>query len=305
MKKLSMAIAVIVVLALIGTAAYAVLVYDDNKADDNKNNNNQNQPQQDQNKTVVAPVETDNKNITLSVKYPGQGVGGYSYSTHQTYTFELTVDSNGWAGKSNIMIFGERSDGGIDTGCMNVSVNGNTIQTTKNYVEPENVLSAMVKNVSVSNGSSQNIPVEVTFNRVGTFTVTFQAFDEKGNPVSAPLRCSGLSVPESGKIGLSVNEHSAKDVSGKKYTEIKADVVNNTNVRVTINASDFYLVNGSKSIQADSELSSPASRMLDFSGNSSGNDKMEADLYFDYSGSLAGYHLEYRGAYGADNAPLN
>ena len=294
---------IIVALALVGAAAYAVLVYDDNKADDNKSNSNQNQPEQ--NKTVVAPVETDNKSLTLSVKYPGQGVGGYSYSTHQTYTFELTIDSNGWAGKSNIMIFGERSDGGIDTGCMSVSVNGNTIQTTKNYVEPENVLSAMVKNVNMSNGGSQNIPVEVTFNRVGTFTVTFQAFDEKGNPVSAPLKCSGLNVPESGKVGLSVNEHSIKDVNGKKYTEIKAEVVNNTNVRVTINASDFYLVNGSKSIQADSGLSNPESRMLNFSGDSSSNDKMEIDLYFDYSGSLAGYHLEYRGAYGADNVPLN
>lgn len=303
MKKFSMAIVIIVALALVGAAAYAVLVYDDNKADDSKNNSNQNQPEQ--NKTVVAPVETDNKSLTLSVKYPGQGVGGYSYSTHQTYTFELTVDSNGWAGKSNIMIFGERSDGGIDTGCMSVSVNGNTIQTTKNYVEPENVLSAMVKNVNMSNGGSQNIPVEVTFNRVGTFTVTFQAFDEKGNPVSAPLKCSGLNVPESGKVGLSVNEHSIKDVNGKKYTEIKAEVVNNTNVRVTINASDFYLVNGSKSIQADSGLSNPESRILDFSGDPSRNDKMEIDLYFDYSGSLAGYHLEYRGAYGADNVPLN
>ena len=305
MKKFSMAIVIIVALALIGAAAYAVLVYDDNKADDNKNNNNNNQPQQDQNKTVVAPVETDNKNITLSVKYPGQGVGGYSYPTNHTYTLELAVDSNGWAGKSNIMIFGERSDGGIDTGCMSVSVNGNNIQTTKNYVEPENVLSAMIKNISISNGSSQNIPVDVTFNRVGTFTITFQAFDEKGNPVSAPLRCSGLNVPESGKIGLSVNEHSIKDVNGKKYTEVKAGVVNNTNVRVTINASDFYLVNGSKSIQADSGLSSPESRILNFSGDSSGNDKMEVDLYFDYSGSLTGYHLEYRGAYAADNAPLN
>ena len=163
----------------------------------------------------------------------------------------------------------------------------------------------MVKNVNMSNGGSQNIPVEVTFNRVGTFTVTFQAFDEKGNPMSAPLKCSGLNVPESGKVGLSINEHSIKDVNGKKYTEIKAEVVNNTNVRVTINASDFYLVNGSKSVQADSGLSNPESRMLNFSGDSSRNDKMEIDLYFDYSGSLAGYHLEYRGAYGADNVPLN
>lgn len=302
MKKLSTAIVIILAIVLIGAVAYAVLASEGDNAEGDKENNQQNPS--DPNKTVVAPVNSDNKNLTLSVKYPGQGVGGYNYATHQTYTFDLTVDSNGWAGKSNIMIFGERSDGGIDTGCMNVSINGNSIQTAKNYVEPENVLSAIIKNINISNGGSQQIPVEVSFNRIGDFTITFQAFDEKGNPLSAPLKCSGLNVPESGKIGLNVNESSVKERDGKKYTEVKADVTNQTNVRVTINASDFYLSNGSKVIQADAGLSTPDSRTLNFNGDSSGNDKMQIDLYFDYSGSLSGYHLEYRGAYDADNAPL-
>lgn len=301
MKKLSTAIVIILAIVLVAAVAYAVVMSQEDHTDQNADDNQQNPPAQ--NKTVVAPVNSDNRSLTLSVKYPGQGVGGYNYATHQTYTFDLTIDSNGWAGKSNIMIFGERSDGGIDTGCLNVAVNGNNIQTAKNYVEPENVLSAIIKNVSLSNNSSQQLPVEVSFNRVGNFTITFQAFDEKGNPLSAPLRCSGLEVPENGNIEFKVVESTVTETDGKKYTKIKTDVTNQTNVRVTINAADFYLTNGSKTIAAN-ELSSPNSQTLNFGGDAEGHNKMRIDLYFDYSGSLSGYWLEYKGAYAADKIPL-
>jgi hypothetical protein len=298
MKKTVIA-AIAVVIILLAAGAYVALSMntpnvggDDDGSDNNDNDDNQNDNDNDNvtdtnNNTqtlntidlgdrtmdITFPVSlgaTEPK-VDLAVSYPGQNDDGYTYNRAQTYRFQITSDpATGYSGDVLIRMFAELTDPVDEIDPQNLIVTNATGRvlewTTDTRIgEYTNhiVLSGDLGAFRTNGNATDNRTFDVTFNYVGNFTLTFQAFDlNTSATLSAPTETDPLYVPIKGSLMVSATSGEWRTNANGTFFVVLVNITNNWNIRHTVYASDLYVSNQTIEVSANDTATSFDSQQL-------------------------------------------
>lgn len=252
-------IALALAIVMVGAGTWALLPGEgtndpapggDDDDDDEQNGNDP--PKDDDNGTVALvphPVDIDpgEAKLSLSLSFPGQGEEGTEYLWDQPYDFVLTTASDGWAGRAVVKVFAEKS-GEIGPKCLVAVLDGSgaPIEWHLNEVHGNNHVSGDAF-VWMANGTAERTDhLWVTFNRTGTFLLTFQAFEAaSGAPLSVAVGSGPCEVPVTGGLAIrALGGGEWRTVDNVTYFAVLLNVTNGWNIRYTVDARYLVLSDG-------------------------------------------------------------
>jgi hypothetical protein len=244
---------------------------------------------------VVQPVDlaAGQEKLALAVDYPGEGYEGlFNYTWETPYHFMLNTTSvSDWNGKVLIKVFAERTDQ-IGTHCLFVQDGNRNVTWWLNPVNGTNMLVGDLATWDKQGGDVHNTDLQITFNRTGSFNLTFQAFDpDSGDTLSQPVTVGPLHVPQSGGLQVrSVGKAEYKTVDNQTYLAVVVNVTNGWNVRYPVNSSNLVLLNGTNPVYVDRTLTTFGDQSLEMG---TGTTQFTA-FYSGVSGDINQYRLQYR-----------
>ena len=278
-KGKMIAVIVIVVAVLVVAVTAGVMMSGSNQANVSQTNNggnggngNGSNTTSNLSFTVKDPtgVNSSAAKVSLSANYDGSGASGYAYKLNNPYNLSITAKSLGnFSGNAVIFVFAQKSNTtGIGTGSIKMtSSNGTVVNWTAGAYNGTSMIIGHTDIFSLNSSTSSNMTAyHVSFNNVGTFNLTFQAFDAStGKPLSAPLNATGLNVPVTGTLKITnPSAGNNTNISGTQYRVLLISITNKMNVPYMINASYLMLSNGVEStgvatdqMQFSSEQPSP------------------------------------------------
>ncbi len=336
MKKTMIAAIVVVVILVIAGAFVALSMNsprddgkdngsDNNNNDNNNNDNNSNNTTTPTNNTPLSTIDlgdqhlnitlpmslgTAEQKVALSVSYPGKGVDSTTYNRNQTYRFQLqSTPVNGYSGDVLIRVFAELTDPVDEIDPQNLIITnatGKVVNWTSetrigNYVNFV-VISGDLGAFRTNGNATDNRTFDVTFNYVGNFTLTFQAFDLNDNAVlSAPTEAGPMYVPIKGSLSIVAKSIELYSNATGSWYRVLINVTNDWNIRHTVYASGFVIDNTVSEFAVNDTATSFKSQQLIPLGGTT-----QFLAYFDVTGNPQDFTMEYRDPVSGEtiNVPL-
>jgi hypothetical protein len=243
---------------------------------------------------VAFPVEigSDDRKMALSMAYPGKGESGYTYNWGEVYRFNLTASQ--YTGNVLIKMFAELTDPRDEIDEKQLTVTdafGKTVNWTANTRTGHNINHIVISGDIVAwkaNGSASVRSFEVKPIATGNLSLTVQAFDlDSGKAISDPVTAN-MYIPVQGSLTFRALFHGEwNETANGTYYRILINVVNDWNIRYSVDPANFSLYNGTEWVPADTEATF-------FKGQSLAPEQStQFFVYFNTTGERNDFSLRY------------
>ena len=213
---------------------------------------------------VPHAAEIDEKDVRLHLEldYSGQGTGE-EYAWNEAYEFALRTSGSGWEGRAVIKVFAEREES-IGAKCVIVTYGDGVRAAWDDHVVHGVIHLSADTVVWISNGTDNRTDLlSVLFNRTGTFTLTFQAFDaDTGEPLSAPVSNGKMVVPATGEMDIRVLGMEEKVIENDTYLVVLINATNGWNVHRSMDAAYLVLSSDKGETLVDENLTTFTTQVL-------------------------------------------
>lgn len=270
MRLVTKLIAVALAIAMVGAGVWIISLGEDSSlpADDGNDdvgNTPEEVDEEDETDTIVPvshpeTIGPDEAKFSISLDFPGQGVEGAEYQWDESYGFVLdTTGDRGWKGRAVVKVFAEKS-GEIGPKCLvAIHEESNTSLTWKlNEVHGSNHVSGDAFVWKANGTDSRTDHLWITFNRTGSFNLTFQVFDAAtGKALSVPVETGPIEVPVVGGLEFkALGKGEWRTIDNATYYVLLLNVTNGWNIRYEVYSEYLFLSDGIDDITVSKEQTS-------------------------------------------------